>query len=73
MTDRLIGCTVVFDKDIREDDAEVLLQSIRCLKRVVKVEPVISDSASALAEMRATQNFIEKTYEFLVQLRKNET
>jgi hypothetical protein len=42
MTKRLKGCTVVFDGDFREDDAEALLAAIRMIKGVVRVEPTES-------------------------------
>ena len=48
MTDRLKGCTVVFDRDIRVDDAEHLLDAIRMLRGVIDVTPeikVLSDGA----------------------------
>ncbi len=34
MTQRLKGCYVAFEKDIREDDAESILQSIRMIRGV---------------------------------------
>ena len=37
MTDRLKGCIVAFEKDIREDDARPLLAAIRQLKGVASV------------------------------------
>jgi len=44
MTDRLKGATVVFKADIREDDAESILNAIRMIKGVLAVTGVISDS-----------------------------
>lgn len=40
MTKRLKRCTVTFSMDIREDDAEALLDAIRMLKYVAHVEVV---------------------------------
>lgn len=37
MTDNYKGCTVVFDKDVREDDAEFILNAIRMIKGVLSV------------------------------------
>lgn len=37
MTDRLKGCVVAFEKDIREDDAEGILNAIRMIKGVADV------------------------------------
>jgi len=39
MTDILKGCTVAFDRDIREDDAEDILNAIRMIKGVMCVDP----------------------------------
>jgi len=39
MTDRLKGCTVVFEKDIRDDDAAEILSAIKMVKGVLSVTP----------------------------------
>jgi len=43
MTDRLKGVVVTFDKDYRDDDAEVILNAIRMIKGVLSVEPATKD------------------------------
>ena len=53
MTDRLKGCTVVFDKDIRVDDAEHLLNAIRMLSGVIEVTPEVSVPSEFHAQIRA--------------------
>lgn len=40
MTTKLKGCTVAFTDDIREDDAEKILEAIRCLRGVLTVRPI---------------------------------
>jgi hypothetical protein len=35
MTDRLKGCVVTFDQDLRTDDAEAILNAIRMVKGVL--------------------------------------
>lgn len=42
MTDRHSGYVVVLDHDMREDDAEAILNAIRMIKGVATVEPVVS-------------------------------
>lgn len=37
MTDRVKGCYVAFDKDLRTDDVERLLEAIRMIKHVANV------------------------------------
>jgi len=41
MTDRLKGVTVLFEKDIREDDAEPIINAIRCIRGVAAVNPTL--------------------------------
>jgi hypothetical protein len=58
MTDRLKGCTVIFDHDIRVDDAEALLNAIRMIKGVQSVEPSISTSEDWMAARKAKTDMI---------------
>lgn len=60
MTDRLKGCTVVFEQDIREDDAEYLMNAIRMLRRVLKVEPSLSTPDDYMAQERARHELGQK-------------
>lgn len=43
MTDRLKGLVVTLERDIREDDAEAIMQAIRQLRGVEAVEPRKAD------------------------------
>ena len=43
MTDRLKGLVVMFDGDIREDDAESIINAIRMVKYVKAVEPLMAN------------------------------
>ena len=53
MTDRHSGYVVVLNRDIREDDAEAVINAIRMVKGVLSVEPVEGDvSGKLIAEMR---------------------
>ena len=42
MTDRLKGVWVAFERDIRTDDVEPLIEAIKCLRGVLAVEPSIA-------------------------------
>jgi len=42
MTDRLKGCVVAFEEDIRDDDAEAILNAIRMIKGVSVVTGEVS-------------------------------
>lgn len=52
MTDRHIGYEVILDSDIREDDAEYVINALRMVKGVRSVTPVAATSASAMTERR---------------------
>lgn len=43
MTDRLKGCLVAFDRDIREDDAQEIINAIKMIKGVFEVTGEISN------------------------------
>ncbi|HMG15529.1 MAG TPA: hypothetical protein VK590_08790 [Saprospiraceae bacterium] len=53
MTDRYFALSVALEKDIRDDDAESLLQAISMLRGVLKVSPLISSPENWVAEERA--------------------
>jgi len=52
MTDNYNTLTIVLEKDIREDDAESLLNAIRCLKGVLKVKGNITNTSDYMAQER---------------------
>lgn len=53
MTDRHVGYIVTLDQDIREDDAQPILDALKMMKHVVDVQPVIGEGwAAAAADMR---------------------
>ncbi len=52
MTDRYSSLTVVLEKDIREDDAESLINAIRHIKGVIRVEGNVSDISELVARSR---------------------
>lgn len=43
MTDRINSITLIFDKDIREDDLKPMIDMLYMLKGVIKVEQNVSD------------------------------
>jgi hypothetical protein len=55
MTDRHAGYIVTLKDDIREDDADFILNAIRMIKGVVGVEPIISSAEIHLAQTRITE------------------
>jgi hypothetical protein len=52
MTDRFKGCTVSFERDIRDDDVEPLLDAIRMLRGVAGVTGVMNEHSDWMARTR---------------------
>lgn len=65
MTDRYHSLTVILAKDIRDDDAEHILNAITMIKGVLSAESHISDLDSHMAESRAKQELINKLWAIL--------
>lgn len=65
MTDRYNALTVVLDRDIREDDSELLINAIRMLRGVLSVNPNVSDLQDHVAIMRVKQELTQKLYDAL--------
>ncbi len=62
MTDILKGCTVAFDRDIREDDAEAVLNAIRMIKGVLSVSPSLSEPGDWAAGERLRRELGDKLW-----------
>lgn len=60
MTDRLKGFVVTLDHDIREDDAEEILNAIRMVKGVVSVKPVQANSDDDIIRSRVLSELRQK-------------
>jgi hypothetical protein len=52
VTDRYKGFVVTLGQDIREDDAESIINAMRMIKGVVKVSPVEADLVDQIARAR---------------------
>jgi len=65
MTDRYNRLTVVLERDIRDDDAEPLIQAIRMLRGVLKVTPHVANGDEWVAEMRVKNQLREKLWDAL--------
>ena len=66
MSDYYKGCWVAFDEDIKDEQAECLLNAIRYLKHVHAVEPAIVNAEDWMAREHvksAVRKSILKLYE----------
>ena len=71
MTDRLHSLTVVFERNIRADDAEPILAAIRMIRGVQSVTGQVADEASHMAEERARRELGEKLLDVIYPDRKS--
>jgi len=71
MTDRYNYLTVVLERNLRDDDAEGLINAIKMLRGVLEVKPNIANAADFLAETRARQDIGEKLWGVLYPKNKD--
>lgn len=65
MTDRFNALTVVLDHDIRDDDAEHILNAIRMVKGVLSVEGNVVNTDDFIHSARIRAEIAEKIREIL--------
>jgi hypothetical protein len=68
MTDHHTAYIITLDKDIKEDDAEILMSALMMIKGVISVSPVISDIQSHVAEQRANLKLKDKLINLIQEL-----
>lgn len=74
MTDRLIGCAVVFERDIREDDAESILAALRHIRGVRTVVPTVRTLGSdEMAAWRVRSDVADKLRNLALDIIKEGT
>lgn len=65
MTERLKGVTVAFDHDIREDDAQQIINAIRMIKGVLEVVPSVVNSDDDINRSKIEYELSRKLWEVL--------
>jgi hypothetical protein len=65
VTDRLQGVWVAFERDIREDDAEPLIEAIKQLRGVLSVEANVSDYEDWFARQRVRRELTDRLWAVL--------
>ncbi len=68
MTDRFKGCVVTFGHDIREDDAEAVLDAIAMIKGVADVNPSLSSADDLMNRNRIRREYRERFYKLEKEL-----
>ena len=67
MTDRINALTVILDQDIRDDDAQALINAIKQLRGVLDVTPHVASFEDAIATSRARQELIDKVWKAITE------
>jgi hypothetical protein len=65
MSDRYNCLTVVLEKDLKDEDAEPLIEAIKQFRGVLSVTPNVSDFPAHMAEERARNELREKLWRVL--------
>lgn len=65
MTDRHAGYVITLANDIREDDAEHIINALRMIKGVINVQPIVSSVELMLAKDRVDYQWREKLHQLL--------
>lgn len=68
MTDRYNSLTVALNRDIRDDDADVIINAIRMIKGVVDVTGNVVDHDSYTAEIRTREKVVSQLQEIINNL-----
>ncbi len=65
MTDRLKGFVVILDEDIREDDAQPILDAIQMIRGVLEVTPMVNKMEDLMARERVRAELEGKLFAVL--------
>jgi hypothetical protein len=70
MTDRYNALTVALSQDIRDDDAEQIINAIKQIRGVEDVTGNVVDGDSYVAEARIKHEVVIKLFDFIKELQK---
>jgi hypothetical protein len=65
MSDRYNSLTVILEHDLKDEDAEPLIEAIKQFRGVLSVTPTVSDMLAHFAEERARNELREKLWRVL--------
>jgi hypothetical protein len=65
MTDRIKGVYVAFDSDIRDDDAEPIIEAIKQIRHVQGVKAFVTEPADYFARTRVRAEIATKLVNIL--------
>lgn len=68
MTDRIKALTVVLEDNIRDDDAELIINAIRAIRRVIAVEKHIAEPDHFIVKQQVKFEIRSKIFDLYDQL-----
>jgi hypothetical protein len=68
MTAKFNSLTIVLESDVREDDAQTLINAILMLKGVLSVEGNVSSVADYVAESRVKSEVRNRLFEIITSI-----
>jgi len=68
MTDRINYLTVVLEKNIREDDVQNLIDTIKMIKYVLTVEANVVNATSYVEEQRIKHQLKQKLFKIIEEI-----
>lgn len=72
MTDRYNAFIVVLEHDIRDDDAQSIIEAIKHIRGVLSVEPHVAAFEDHIALSRVRSEFAQKLWEVLYPKKQGE-
>jgi hypothetical protein len=70
MTDRLKGVVVTFDRDIREDDAQEIINAIKMIRGVLAVDQSVADYDDHMNRARIEREYKQKVWDAIFEPKK---
>lgn len=71
MTDRLKGVLITFDRDIRDDDAQPIIEALKLIKGVLTVKPYVADMEDYMMYQKGHFDARKDIFEYLKKEPKN--
>jgi len=62
---------VVLENDVREDDAEHIINALRMVRGVISVSPNVGSYQDTVAQERAYWDWVNALHDFIDERRKN--
>lgn len=71
MTDRIKGVLITFEKDIRDDDAQPIIEALKMIKGVLTVKPYITGMEDYMLYQKGHMDARREMFNYLKQDPKN--